>query len=518
MMTPPTHLLARRPRAFIPIAVLVLLAGALAFLIHGKGGHALPASGAAAAGKGAYRNRALFPRPAPGAPEEAYRRRAITGFVYGAGGEAIAGAKVSATTFEVAGNIPSVAGSARSDARGRFELSLAEGTYQLDAHMDGYGPSTTSAQTGEMVSLVLPHSGAVAGHVRDEEGRPVRRFVIDVVSATAGDAPASPWLWSRAFESEDGSFRAAELPAWPILLRATAEGRAPALSSTLAVKPGEQREVDLTMAEGCALEGTVQDRAGNAISGVLVNAEERLPGSIKEPSVDVASPVRSGDGGRFRIAHVPRGTIVVRGYDGDHAPSTETVEISDCARMAQVKLVMSRGGSIAGVARRADGTPLPGARVAVSERSLGIVNAWSDGEGRFRFDDLPATGVRLELDHGGQTALKLVGVKGGETVNQDLALFPEGDGELRGRVVGGSQPIAGARLLVASNRGRARGIALYMPTTGEDGAFRVPALPEGAYLVTVLSTPEGQGVHVEAGEVTKADFDVSKAQRAGEPR
>jgi len=42
--------------------------------------------------------------------------------------------------------------------------------------------------------------------------------------------------------------------------------------------------------------------------------------------------------------------VMVRGYDGDYAVSTALVDVGACEKLAPVKLVMSRGGSIAGVA------------------------------------------------------------------------------------------------------------------------------------------------------------------------
>jgi protocatechuate 3,4-dioxygenase beta subunit len=504
--------------AWLPVALLALLAGALGlYLLRGRE-KAAPARLQAAAVKGTYKNRALLRRPSSKPNEEPDYKPAISGTVYDTTGALLAGATVVAATFDVAGNIPSVVGEVRSDDQGRFEIPLPEGTYQVNASLRGYGPTTASVQSGELVSLFLSRSGAVKGRVVDDRGKPVRRFTIDVVSVVPGDAPAAPPLSSTTFDSRDGTFRIDALPQWPVVLRASAPDHAPGFSSPIQSKPGDEREVELAISEGCVLTGTVVDRAGSPLGRVLVNAEERLTaGSIQDPTIQAASQAQTEEDGSFRIEHVPVGTILLRGYDGDYAVSTATIEIKDCGSLTPAKLVMSAGGRIAGVAKRSDGAPIAGARLTVTDRSVGIANTMSDDQGRFHFDALPPGVIRLELAHEGQSALSFVLVKDGQTTTQDMTLFADGQGEIRGRVVAGTKPMAGARLLVASNHGRAQGIAMYFPVTGEDGTFRVPTLPKGAYLITVMSTLEGRGVQVKSDEITNVDLDVGFVPGAGDP-
>ncbi len=470
----------------------------------------------AASGQGSYRNRAVLPRIREGAPDPV-EPLAVRGNVYSGDGELLAGASVVATTFDMAGNMPSPVGSVRSDAEGRFAIPLPEGTYQLNATLPGYGPTAITAQAGDTVSMVLSRSGVLRGHVLDEHGRPIRRFTIDVLAVVPGDAPAPPPAWSKSFESPDGSYVADQIPAWPVMLRAVAEDRAPGFSKPISVHAGEARDVDLTVGEGCTLSGTVQDGRGNPLPRVLVNAEERTSaGSALDPTLQTSTQAQSDDDGRFTLEHVPPGTVLVRGYDGSFAVATVTVAATDCAALAPVKLTLSAGGGIAGVARRADGAPLAGARLSISDRSIGFVNVRSDGDGRFRFDAVPAGDVRIELEHRGQRTMTYVEVKDGETVTQDMTLFASGDGELRGHVTAGKRPIAGARLLVAANHGRQEGIALYFPVTGEDGSFRIPSLPEGNYLVSVMSTTSSRGLQVHAGATANVDLDAGFVTPSGD--
>jgi hypothetical protein len=505
-----------RPAARIVLIALLVLAGILA-LHYARKKADTAARAASAASKVAYRNRAIV-RRAPTVAEAAEDLPSILGTVYDTDGGTLAGAKITATTFDVAGNIPSTAATAVTDREGRFEIALHEGSYQLNAEKDGYAPSSAAADTGNTVSIVMARSGAVHGKVMDADGRPVQRFTLDVLSMVQGNAPAQAPIWSRTIESADGSYRVADMPYWPVVLRATAVDRAPGISPPVAVKAGGEREVDITLSAGCAVAGTVQDGTGKPLGRVLVNAEERLTsGSMADPAIQAQTQVESADDGTFRIDHVPQGNIVVRGYDGEHAVSTATLTISDCEKLTPVTLTMSDGGSVTGFAREADGTPLTGVRLQLIDRSVGIVNTVSDATGRFRFDRLPPGNERLTLEHEGRSIMRIVGVKEGQTVEQDMTLYPDGEGEIRGHVVAGQRPIAGARLVAASNRGHTAGMTFYYAVTDEDGSFRVPSIAKGPYLVSVMSTAVGAGVQVEEGKVANLDLDVSKVRDFGDP-
>ena len=495
--------------ALWPGLLSLLLVG---YLIRGKvGSDPRPRGAAAASVKGSYRNRAVVPPPAAPAGEPA-PLPAIRGLVYDAQGGVVPGASVVALSYEVAGNIASRVGAVLSDVGGAFEIPLPAGTYQLNVSKDGYGPTTLVVQTGDTASVVLPRSGTLKGRVLDDKGKPVRRFTIDLVAAVPGDVPAPPPLVSKAIDAEDGAFELGALPAWPVIVRASAEDRAPAFSAPLQVRPDETREVTLTLAKGCAIEGTVVDGAGRPLGGVLVDAEERLTaGSFMDPVIQAAAQVITEDDGAFRLEHVPRGAVMVRGYDRDHAPSSLTVQIDSCDKREPVKLVMSPGGSVEGVARSADGSPLAGARLTLADRLVGIVNTQSDEDGGYRFDGLPAGALRIQIEHDGRSALNFVQVREGAVTHLDMTLFAAGTGSLEGRITAGKSPISGARLVLASNQGREKGVAMFFPVTREDGTFRVEALPIGAYLMSVMSTPAGASLQISDGQTTKSDIDIAEA-------
>ncbi|MDW8284132.1 MAG: carboxypeptidase-like regulatory domain-containing protein [Myxococcales bacterium] len=477
-----------------------------------------PAETKPAAPRPSYYNRAVWragEEEAPGAAP--LQQSAIDGNVYDGQGRPLVGAVVSATTFELAGNIPSLAGTVQTDRQGRFHLPLPEGAYQINATHEGYGPSSAVVRTGETVSLVLPASGVVVGQVVDEKKQPVQQFTIEVISVVPASMPAPAPVSSRPVSSADGSFRITELPQWPFIVKATAPGYASAFSSPVTVKPGETKRVDLTLQVGCTLTGHVEDQSGTPVPYVLVDAEARIiAGSAGDHSLQAGNQSQTDTTGRFRLEHVPLGTVLVRAYDGNHAVTTSTLEITSCDKLAPVKLVLSPGGSIAGTARTADGQPLPNARLSVANRTVGFVVARSDAQGRFRFTRLPAGMYRMELHHRGQRTLLNVPVKDGEETKQDITMFVRGKGEIRGRVTAGGRPLASARLLAASGHGD-KGVDTYYAVTGPDGSYRFTELPEGLYLVSVITTMKGEGVTVQAGGVVTLDLDVTPRPEPEEP-
>lgn len=459
-----------------------------------------------------YLNRAVWRPDAEGAAEgpEARQRPSISGLVYDMDGAVIPGARVTATTYQLAGNIPTTAAVAESDAQGRFKLELPEGSYHLTGGKDGYGPSLIIANSGDVVSLILPRSGSVAGRVYDEKHRPVRHFAIDVITAAPDETAAPAPLWSKRFDSPDGSFRVPSLPAWPVSIRATATGFSPAFSPMVAVEPGKTRELDLTLTLGCSVTGTVVDEKGNPAPYVFLDAEARMgAGAQSEVSMEAAKQTQSDEKGAFKLDNVPTGPVMIRAYDGSHAVTTATLEVGDCAKIEPLKLTMTLGGGVTGVVKGGDGKPLAGARLILSHRSVGFVNTVSDAEGRYRFDQIPANVVRIEAQHQGQHTVVFATVKEGALVEQNISLFARGTGRLRGRITAAKRPLAGAQLLIASNHGLEEGLDLRYPVTGPDGTYDLDGIPEGTYLVSVSSTTRSTGVAVKAGEVTTQDLDIA---------
>ncbi|WP_437674540.1 MSCRAMM family protein [Sorangium sp. So ce131] len=513
-MQPPAlpHDAPRRWPLWCMLAALAVVA-VLFFRPKHEAPHAARREPAAAAKRSAYVNRAQWRLPAARPAEQVPELSSLSGTVYDLTGAPLAGAAVAATTYEVAGNFPTTAASVQSDEHGRFELRVPNGTYNVIGNKEGYGPSLAIAHSGDEVSLMLPRSGIVEGHVYNERKEPIARFTVDVITMAPDSTAAPAPLLSKRFEGPDGAFRLDQMPGWPVILRVTAQGHAPAFSSLVHAKAGETHDVDLTLSGGCTLTGTVRDEKGAPLAGAFLDAETRdAAGAASQGSMDAASQAQSDLDGRFRLEHVPPGEILVRGYAAGYAATTTGVHVSVCDELAPIELAMSTGGSIVGVVRGSDGKPLAGARLVASHRSIGFVNTVTDAQGHYRFEQLPPVVARLELLDTAQHTVVHVGVKEGQAVERNLALFPKGSGEIRGRITSGGKPLQGIQVQVACNQGEG-GLDIRSPTTDSDGTYRATALPDGAYMVMVTSAGRAMAAHVRGGGVAEADLDVAELPR-----
>ncbi len=497
------------------IALLLATIAIVVFLIYvlrDESPTAATGSRHASLPRSGYLNRALWRSDGPSESDpQAREKPSISGLVYDMEGSVIPGARVAATTFQLAGNIPTMAATTESDEQGRFKLEVPEGSYHLIGQKDGFGQSLVLANSGDTVSLVLPRSGAVSGHVYDEQRRPVQHFAIDVITAAPDETAAPAPLWSKRFDSVDGSFLVPSLPGWPVSIRATATDFAPAFSPMVAVEPGKTRTIDLTLKVGCSLTGTVVDEKGAPTPYVFLDAEARMgAGATSDMSMEAAKQTQSDEKGHFKLDNLPSGPVLVRAYDGSHAVTTATLEVGDCSKLTPMKMTMTLGGSITGIVKGGDGKPLVAAKLMLSHRSVGFVNTTTDSEGRFHFEQIPPAVVRIEAQYKGQRTVVFTTVKDGTQAEQNISLFAKGTGKLRGRITASKRPLAGAQLLIAQNHGLEDGVDMYYPVTGPDGVYELDGLPEGTYLVSVSSTGRSTGVGVKGGEVTTQDLDVAE--------
>jgi protocatechuate 3,4-dioxygenase beta subunit len=504
----------------LPVMLSILFLGVVAFLLlrrtQGPEDEEVdfPEVPALSTGKkGGYQSRAGW--SAGGAKSPASAR--IRGFVYDMTGAPIAGARVAASTFRVSGNRSTVTAVAESNGDGQFELKLPDGSYFVTGEREGFGPAQVIANGGEDVSLVLPKNGVVSGHVKDSAGRPITRFSIDMLSPSTDDMPSPTPFSSKRYESVDGSYQLSELPSRTVFLRVTAPGFAPALSDPLRAELGKAVKVDFALNAGCTISGVVKDTSGAPVPDVVVNAElRRGAGALGGMSLDATGSDESDASGRFVLENVPIGSLMIRAFSGEHAVSTATAELGSCEDATPIELTMSGGGGLEGTAKDAEGKPVEGAKITLSHRAIGFVNTVSDSQGRYRFDQLPPGGMRVQAMRGEQHTTTFVEIPEGERVQKDIVFRAAGDGSIVGRVTAGPTPLAGMAVQLLTPEGQGI-LGARRAVTAQDGTYQVTGLPDGAYAVLVGSVNQVTQAAVEKGSSVTVDIDITKTPERRPP-
>ncbi|HEU4406211.1 MAG TPA: carboxypeptidase regulatory-like domain-containing protein [Polyangiaceae bacterium] len=366
---------------------------------------------------------------------------AVGGVVLSPEGAPVPGARVRASS--AGGGAPA---SAEGDARGRFRIEAAEGSWLEASHAayaPAYAPLDPAARFGRDVVLKLrPRADAgaaagVSGVVLDERGEPVADAAVR--ADPRSDNPAAPEARARppgqAFTGEDGRFSMPELEAGLYRVAAWREGVEGASLDGVAAG---SHDVRLVVAGGGAVRGRVFDRAsGEPIAAFTLGLWRREGPLERAPAAHLT--VFDG-GGRFEIRGVRAGEYALRVVARGRAPSPELpVSLGPGpGAEARVEVGLSRGARVHGVVRSAaSGRPIAGARV---EAEGGPVpggfqladEATTDAAGRFSLGGM-AEGLRSIVasapGHHGRVLSGLGVGAAGDVGPLDVALRPTAPGE-----------------------------------------------------------------------------------------
>lgn len=189
-----------------------------------------------------------------------------------------------------------------TDNDGAFVLGgLATGAYSVRAHRKGGGEVLVDGvQTGTTTTLTIARTGALAGKVRDANGKPPAEL-----SVTVRDTKR---LFNRVetFFRTEGTFAVSDLPAGEFTVTATtASGRALA---EVTLGQGERKdEIELAVeASGVVSGRLVALDDGAPVPGMYVIAFPAKGGGANNAMASEEKLV-SGADGRFRLEHVARG-------------------------------------------------------------------------------------------------------------------------------------------------------------------------------------------------------------------
>jgi Carboxypeptidase regulatory-like domain len=423
---------------------------------------------------------------------------AAGGRVVDPAGAPVAGARV--TLRPGLGAVPFLSGgtgeewTAEADTGGRFRLAgLLPGHYELETAAPGFarrvvpGIGVTEEVTeatgpggGEEVDLgtvALTPGLVLEGEVVDGAGRPLPAppaVEIEVLHHPRALRFGPPEV-ERLTAGPDGRFRVPDLAAGEVLnLTFYKPGYAARPVQDVTV-PAAPLRVVLTPAG--RIRGRVLDAQGQPVAGAHILVESPDGGTgAREPS----------DGaGEFAAEGVAPGEVTLHVQaPGYLAARLAGLEVPAGGELAGVEVVLERGATIEGRVTDPRGRPVEGAAVQASDGSGGerlngdFAAGLSDGDGVFRLSGVPVGLATLQAYHNrfGHAWAELEVRPGSNAADLAFATVFE----ISGRVIDGAdRPVADTGVyLQATGRDAPGGT-----TTDADGAFVIPAVPPGSYVL-----------------------------------
>lgn len=358
-------------------------------------------------------------------------------------------------------------------------------------------PVTLEPGGSRRVEIVLSAGATLSGRLLDALGRPVARARIDALSGQA--APASAWT------GFDGAFTFRAVPERVDLLVARPdEPKRFVLRRSLALAPGEAREIELTLpGERAPLSVLVRSDDGRALGGATVALLSL------DPSVPLRQSVESDARGECSLLDavgIPATLRVqaagFRIFDTELDPVPARVEVS-----------LSRGVTVTGrVTQRGGREGVRGAELTLlqaGERRSAI----SDANGDYEIEGAALGRASLSVRHpkfsGGTWE---VSIEPGEREGRAAALEPldlDEPGVAVGTVLDArGQPVPGARVGVGL-------VPAFVPVgaklpgfveTDDNGRFELSGLEPGRVSLSAYAAGVGRGslddVTINSGERT----------------
>lgn len=495
----------KRSTLVLIVVALLIAAGAYLLFFRDKGGAAAPRADAGAAASSS--GDTLEPPPAGGQqvqprfdadPEGPLR---LEGQVLGADGGPVGGAMVTLSS-----NPPRTA---ETEDDGSFYFDKLIGrTYALTARSGDLAGGPVAHELTETSDPVV---------IRMREGGAVE---VTVVAAGSGEPIAGAEVQLRAADLQtatsdsDGKARFRGVVSGWLVVAARAAGYGTAtVPLMMPSTAGAKLTAELRLEPGYSIAGTVVDDSGAPIAGAQVTAESGELLSLVDPRYDGA---RTGDDGAFALTGVAGGKLRVIARHPEYADaSTETLEVS--SDLDGLKLVMDRGGVVAGRVISKAGEPVPWAQIVL--RPAGTSNNWqaggqprggrSDKDGTFEIKGLPRAKLDL-VASSDEASSELVEVDLSERDRIEVEVVLAVTGSIAGRVIDAEgEPVAEVQVVLMPDWTSgidARRFALrnvQTRTTDGGGSFRFTGLSDGQFVLRPTRDASNPAVYRAGGTKAK---------------
>jgi protocatechuate 3,4-dioxygenase beta subunit len=499
------------------IALVVVVVGVWFFAFRDRG----KASEPVAEGSGRTGSAAL-PKPETKQPEIGPRGQAprwsldvdpegtlqLEGQVQGPDGKGVGGADVWLASVPPR--------TTKTDDDGTFTFAKVVGrTYQLTA-------ATADLISGQVTYKLTEKSDPVV--IRLVEGAHVVATVVDEAKQPVLGADVMLADMSHRTAKTDAKGEATLKPVRPgwVNLQASASGYAPNTGFATVGTAGGSGRVTITLRKGFPVTGRVVDDTGKPVVKARVSAS----GGAWNDWSSTADADDKGRGevvtdakGMFTIPALANGAHTLVAVDGEHAPGSAPISVSDRA-VTDVEIEMKAGGAVSGVVLDADLKPAPFAIVRIAGTgaqmwSTTARQATCNDRGEFELRGLTRSKLqaRAESDHAASTLEDLDLTK--EPVKKNLKLVLDVTGTISGIVVD-DKGLAVPEVQVNAfpdilGGASTEGLALAgMSSATSDGAgkFTIHGVPDGAYRLWAARSTGGQEWGQRGTSAKTGDKDV----------
>jgi MFS family permease len=228
---------------------------------------------------------------------------------------------------------------------------------------------------------------------------------------------------------------------------------------------------------GSAVEGVVRGPEGRPVAGATLTL-------IDARGHQVARARSHADGG-YRLTVPTGGAYVLITAARGLRPQATSITLGELPLPCDPQL--TGGTGLTGTVLSANGEPLPGATVVVTDgRGEVVASALTDAEGGYRVADLvPGSFTVAVRADGHRPSAVQVEVDGSGSTERDLTLAPAARVAGVARRAGSRLPLADVRVTLLGTDGR----TLATATTGEDGTFALTDLPSGDFTLVAGGYP-----------------------------